>query len=350
MNQIIRQVYPVTRNGEDIYLFTLQCNEAELRITNYGAIVTHFRLMGSNGKWNDIVLGFDKIEDYWAPAYLAQNPFFGAIVGRYGNRIGNARFSIDGTEYKLIANMNKDTLHGGPEALDKKCWRVASYGTEPYPFVEFSYLSPDNEQGFPGDLDCHIRYTLTDKREMDIQIWATTSKPTPVNFTTHHYFNLHNGEGTIHDHQLQILAAHILEQDKELVVTGKYVDVEGTTHDLRKGIELSEGLKLVPEYDQSFVLDKGISASPLRSASLSSSGSPWKLELWTTEPVCHFYTGKWIPLVTGKNNQAYGAFSGLCLETQIHPNAVNIPSFPNTILRPGETYRQHTIYRVLPEK
>lgn len=350
MKQIVRQKYPVSRNGEDIYLFTLKTEVAELRITNYGAIVTHFRLQEPDEKWNDIVLGFDKIEDYWSDAYLKQNPFFGAIVGRYGNRIGNARFTLEGKEYALIANMNNDTLHGGPDALDKKCWKVSSYGTEPFPFIEFSYHSPDGEQGFPGDLDCLIRYELANGHDMDIQISATTNKPTPVNFTTHHYFNLHNGRGTIHDHTLSIDASHILEQDTDLVVNGNYVSVEGTPHDLRIPMMLEKGLAILPEYDQSFVLDKGITTLPAYAASLSAENSDLKIEVWTTEPVCHFYTGKWIPPVIGKQGLAYLPFSGLCLETQIHPNAVNISGFPNTILRPGQTYHQHTVYKMLREK
>ena len=350
MNQIIRQTYPVSPNGEDIYLFTLQCEGAELRITNYGAIVTHLKLRDEDGIWNDLVLGFDRIEDYWSETYLKQNPFFGAIVGRYGNRIEKARFSLDGNEYSLIANMNEDTLHGGSKAFDKKCWQVSSYGTEPFPFVEFSYVSPDGEQGFPGELTCYIRYELNNCREMDIQIRATTDKPTPVNLTTHHYFNLHNGEGTIHDHRLQIAASHTLEQDRNLVVTGRLLPVEGTAHDLRKPFLLKDGLTQLAEYDQSFVLDKGISSFPELSATLSADSSPWKMELWTTEPVCHFYSGKWIPDIMGKHHKNYLPFSGLCLETQIHPNAVNISSFPNTILRRGESYRQHTIYKMHLEK
>ncbi len=350
MNQIIRQSYPVSRYGEGIYLFTLQCEGAELRITNFGAIVTHFRLKQEDGSWNDVVLGFDRIEDYWSEIYLKQNPFFGAVVGRYGNRIGNARFSLDGKEYFLIANMNQDTLHGGPDAFDKKVWQVSSYGKDPFPFVEFGYISPDGDQGFPGDLTCHIRYELNNCREMDIQLRATTNLATPVNLTTHHYFNLHNGEGTIHDHHLKIIASHILEQNKNLVVTGNLLAVKGGPHDLRNLTLLQVGLDQLPEYDQSFVLDKGISSSPELSAILSTDASPWKMELWTTEPVCHFYTGKWIPAVMGKNQKPYLPFSGLCLETQIHPNAVNIPSFPDTIIRPGETYHQHTIYKMLLEK
>jgi aldose 1-epimerase len=246
--------------------------------------------------------------------------------------------------------LNGDTLHGGAEGLDKKCWQVNSYGTEPFPFVEFSCVSPDGEQGFPGELTCYVRYELNNCREMDIQLKATTDKPTPVNLTTHHYFNLHNGEGTIHDHYLQINASNILEQNKNLVVTGHLLPVEGTLHDLRKTFFLNEGLKTLPEYDQSFVLDKGITSLPEHSATLTADASPWKMELWTTEPVCHFYTGKWIPTVMGKHHENYQPFSGLCLETQIHPNAVNIPTFPETILRPGEIYHQHTIYKMLLEK
>ena len=336
--------------GEDIYLFTLRNNQTEVLISNYGAIITSYKLKQLNAV-NDIVLGFDKMEDYLDEDYLKQYPWFGCAVGRYANRIRNAEFELDGKKYLLTKNRGQHQLHGGVEGFDKKIWQYVDSGTTPLPYLELSYLSKDGEEGFPGNLDARIRYELNEPHELIYTFTATTDKPTAVNLTHHGYFNLNNGEGTIHDHQLQIPASEFLEQDDQLVVTGNYTPVENSAHDFRKSKLIGTGLNQVDEFDQSFVLNRGKDANGLRLAAITSSEeSGLQLEIYTSEPVVHFYSGKWTPEVKGKNDQSYGPFSGFCLETHAHPNAVNIPHFPNTILKPGETYFQKTVYKVSPHK
>ena len=332
--------------GKDIYLFTLRNSKGtEVRISNYGAIISSFRVRARNEKINDIVLGFDNIEDYLQPAFLEQYPWFGCVVGRYANRIRNASFGIDGKNYQLSKNQGDHQLHGGFSGFDKKIWSVSGSGEKPWPFLELHYRSENGEEGYPGNLDTWIRYELNGENEFSYEFRATTDQPTPVNLTHHSYFNLNNGKGTIHDHKVKIHASSIMEQDKDLVATGEIVPVTGTVYDLREFYPIGDGLKKIPEYDKSFVINnKPEALSPV--AELMSESSGILLQIHSTEPVVHFYTGKWIPVVTGKNGTTYGPFSGLCLETHKHPNALNTRHFPNTILRPGEIYYQKTVYKL----
>jgi aldose 1-epimerase len=332
--------------GEDIYLFTLSEGGTEVQISNYGAIITSFKVKNNKGSYNDIVLGFDNMEDYWGQKYLDQYPWFGCAVGRYANRIRNAEFEMEGKHYQLSKNRGKHQLHGGYEGFDKKVWKLKSSGDDPFPFIELNYISVDGEEGFPGNLDVILRYELKD-HELSYHYTATCDRATPVNLTQHSYFNLNNGEGTINDHQLKIVASRYLEQDKDLVTTGNYIDVAGTAHDFREFYRIDEGLKRVDEYDQSFVLDRTNFGQLELVAELFSESSGTKMQLFSTEPVVHFYSGKWTPEVTGKNNVQYGPFSGLCLETHIHPNAINTPHFPNTVLHPAEIYSQKVIYKIM---
>src|SRR3546814_892793 len=211
--------------------------------------------------------------------------------------------------------------------------------------VVFGYTSPDGEEGYPGNLEVKVAYTLTAENELIQEITASTDKPTVLNLTHHDYFNLNNGQGQILDHLLTIPAGAYLEQDDNMVVTGNMVPVENTGHDFRSAKEVGKDLPEPDGYDQSFVLDKP-GGEPSLAAVLESGQSGLRLEVRTTEPVCHLYTGRWVPPVTGKGGQKYGPFSGLCLEVQHHPNAVNVPHFPATELRPGETYRQRTVFKV----
>lgn len=338
-----------TQDGKEVLLFTLRNSKGtEVTISNYGAIITAFKLHQANGTTNDIVLGFDDMRGYIADAYLKQHPFFGAAVGRYGNRIGNAQFSIDGKPYQLTANMGPDHLHGGRIGFDRKVWTVAgSTGTT----LTLEYLSPDGEEGYPGNLKVRITYELNNADELSYTYHAETDQPTAVNLTHHSYFNLHNGSGTIHDHEVRICGSLFLEQNESLSTTGVKTPVEGTEFDLRTFTSVGEKLKEVPEYDKSFEIDPALghrNEEGLQlAAELRFTANGFGLQVFTSDPVVHFYTGKWIPQVTGKNGQPYDAFSGLCLETQVHPNAINVPSFPNTVLRPGEVYHSKTMYRVI---
>lgn len=335
-------------SGEDIYLFTLSnAKGTEVIITNYGAIITSFKIKKGDDQYNDIVLGFDKVEDYWSPDYLQQYPWFGCAVGRYANRIKNAEISIGNKKYSLPRNRGTDTLHGGISGFDKKVWTLVSSGETTSPFLELGYKSKDGEEGFPGDLDVLIRFELNDDNELSYLYTACCDEPTAVNLTHHSYFNLNNGEGSIHDHEVKIYSGEVLEQDDNLAATGKMLTVAGTPFDFREYKKISDGLKVTDEYDKSFVVDKNEEAALTLMAEARSLKSGMQLQVWSTEPVVHFYSGKWIPVVEGKNYMMYGTFSGFCLETHKHPNAVNIPHFPNTILKPGEIYVQKTVYKVM---
>ena len=331
--------------GEDIYLFTLRnAKGTEVIISNYGAIITSFKIKKKDGSINDIVLGFDKMEDYFREDYLKQYPWFGAAVGRNANRIQDASFTLDGKKYKLSRNRSNSQLHGGIEGFDKKVWQPMQWGDDPVAFLELKYLSSDGEEGFPGNLDTWIRFELSEEDELSYEYKAITDRPTVVNLTHHSYFNLNDGFGTIEDHEIRIHATKMLEQDNDLVPTGNILTVENTPFDFREFKKIGDGLKQVDEYDKSFVTDKegfGLKAEA------GSTLSGIHLLVYSTEPIVHFYSGKWTPVVKGKNSTMYGPFSGFCLETHKHPNAINIPHFPNTVLRPGKKYYQKTVYKII---
>ena len=345
----VNQQYCFTNSsGEDIYLFTLRnATGTEVMITNYGAIITSYKIKKQDGSYNDIVLGFDNVEDYWSADYLHLYPWFGCAVGRYANRIKNSEFSIDGKKYALSKNKGPDQLHGGISGFDKKVWTLVSSGDSPQPFLELGYKSPDREEGFPGNLDVMIRFELNDKDELSYLYTAACDEPTPVNLTHHSYFNLNNGIGTINDHEIKIYSSTMLEQDKNLTATGNITPVANTAFDFRNFQRIGDGLAKIPEYDKSFIIDnkdKSTTLSLVAEARLMQTKT--LLQIFSTEPVVQFYSGKWTPVVKGNNGIMYGPFSGFCLETHNYLNAVNIPHFPNTILRPGEIYAQKTIYKV----
>lgn len=330
-------------NGEGIYLFTLTNDKGTtVSITNYGAIITSFIVKKADGRFQDIVLGFDKVEDYFSEEYLRGYPYFGAAIGRYANRIKDGGFSIDGKKYAVARNKITDHLHGGIEGFDKKVWEFDS-GDEQH--LKLKYTSPDGEEGYPGNLQVEIHFELTNNNELIYEYLATTDQPTVVNLTHHSYFNL-NGQNNIGSHLVKINASSILEQDDNFVVTGKEIPVDENLYDFRQLKPVNKNWDLSDGYDQSFVLDKKEEGLEFAAEAFSES-SKLKLKVYTTEPLVHFYTGKWIPPIQGKNGTAYGPFSGLCFEAQKHPNAINIPGFPNTILRPGETYRTKTVYRII---
>lgn len=331
--------------GEGIYLFTLRNTKGtEVCITNYGAIITSFKILQKNGIVNDIVLGFDNIEDYLSPAYHSQYPYFGAAIGRYGNRIKNGQFNIDGKIYQLTKNMGADNLHGGFSGFDKKVWQVISLN-EKENMLEFGCQSADDEEGFPGNLQTTIRFQLSDEDELSYEFTATTDKTTAVNLTHHSYFNLDHQSGTIVNHLLKIYASDILAQDAGLAATGNLIPVENTVYDFREFRRINFNWDPGQGYDQSFVAEKKGDELTLMAEAFSDQ-SGIRLEVFSTEPVVHLYTGQGIPSLTGKNNIKYGPYSGFCLETQKHPNAINIPHFPDTVLKPGKVYSQKNVYRI----
>ena len=335
-------------SGKDIYLYSLRnIKGTEVSITNYGAILMEYKIKMPDDSTNDIVLGFDKVEDYLRADYLKTYPFMGAAVGRYANRIKNASFKIDDQDLSISKNWGDDQLHGGFDGFDKKVWDFVSLDSK-CNILHLRYNSPSGEEGFPGNVEVNICFELNDENDLIYTYAATSDQSTAINLTHHGYFNLDNGEGTITDHEVKIYSDKILEQDENLCTTGNYIAIDNTKYDFAEFHSIEE--RMNEGYDQSFVIDKKPDHLSM-AAEVRSKKSGVKLQVLTTEPIVHFYTGQGLPKLKGKNNTEYGPFSGFCLETQKHPNAVNIPKFPSTILRPGEKYHQSTVYKVcLPNK
>jgi len=330
-------------SGKDIYLYSLRnINGTEVFVTNYGATLMAYKIPMPDKSIADIVLGFDNVQDYVSAGSLKAQPFMGAVIGRYANRIKHASFNIDGHEYLVSKNWGADQLHGGFEGFDKKTWDFVSLD-EKCNILHLRYCSPSGEEGFPGNLEVNICYELNDENDLIYTYSATSDEATPVNLTHHSYFNLNGGNGDITDHEIKIYSDKILEQDEDLVTTGNYIAVENTRYDFSEFRKIGENLN--GGYDQSYVIDKKIGHLGMVAEALSIK-TGLRLQILTTEPIVHLYTGQGLPTLRGKNNVEYGPFSGFCLETQKHPNAVNISKFPNTIVRPGEKYHQENVYKV----
>jgi len=317
-----------------------------VKIFNYGTIINKFIITNARGEQQDIVLGFDKFEDYINPTYLKDYSYLGAIIGRYANRIKNGAFNVDGIEYQLPKNDGEDCLHGGINGLDKKVWDVIETTEKPHASVTFQYFSLDGEENFPGDLAIQLKFELTNNDELILTYQADTDEATPINLTHHSYFNLSTNGEKIKDHIHQMNAVNYLQQDENFVVTGKLLPVADTIHDFTKPRAIGANWDEKVGYDQTYVLDKEYGSLTLASKT-TETNSGLSLLVYSTEPVAHFYTAKHLKVKDGKNGKEYTEFDAFCVETQHHPNAVNIPEFPSTILRPEEMYTQTTIYKVL---
>jgi aldose 1-epimerase len=343
-----REPFGTLPDGTAVELFTLtNPSGMEVKVTNYGGIITTLKVPDRDGKLDDITLGYDSID-----GYLKGSPYFGAIVGRYGNRIAKAQFSIDGETFKLPANDGPNTLHGGVKGFDKVVWQAEPFEREGERGVIFTYTSPDGEEGFPGNLTTRITYTLTDKNELAFDYHATTDKPTVVNLTQHAYFNLAgHSSGDVLSHQLQINASRYTPVNRVLIPTGELAPVEGTPFDFRSltaiGARIEAGheqLKHGGGYDHNFVLDRDGDGLAL-AARVEEPTSGRVMEVHTTEPGVQFYSGNFLDgTLTGKGGHAYQKRSGFCLETQHYPDSPNQAAFPSTVLRPGEEYSSRTVY------
>ena len=316
-----------------------------VNIFNYGTIINKFIVENAKGEKQDIVLGFDTFEQYVSEDYLANYPYFGAIIGRYANRIKGGKFEVDGYEYQLAQNNGADCLHGGVNGFDRKVWDIIAVSESPNASVTFQYFSLDGEENFPGDLAVQLRFDLTNNDELILTYHADTDEATPINLTHHSYFNLAKGGGQINNHVHQMNASHYLEQDENSVVTGNVLPVDGTHHDFKKGKAIGEGWDKENGYDQTYVLDKEYGDLTLASKT-TETNSGLSLLVYSTEPVAHFYTAKYVNVKNGKGGKDYNEFDAFCVETQHHPNAVNIDHFPSTVLWPEEDYTQTTIYKV----
>lgn len=319
-----------------------------IKLFNYGTIINQFIVKNSKGIAQDIVLGFDKFEDYISPAYRVNYPYFGAIIGRYANRIKGGKFSTGGVAYQLALNNGENCLHGGESGFDSKVWDIIEVGNEGEAKVTFQYYSVDGEENFPGDLAIQLTFELTDNDELILTYHADTDEATPINLTHHSYFNLSTTGDKILNHVHQMNASHYLEQDADSAVTGNILPVADSLHDFRKPRTFGSNWDEKSGYDQTYVLDKEYGSLTLASKT-TETNSGLSLLVYTTEPVAHLYTAKYLKVKGGKNGKDYDEFDAFCVETQHHPNAVNIPDFPNTLLQPDEVYTQITIYKVIKE-
>lgn len=328
-------------DGKKIYLFTLTNKEGdEVKISNYGGTVTSWKMPDRNGKVSSIVLGFDDLKGYQAPP-----PYFGATIGRYGNRIANGKFTLDGKQYSLATNNGKNHLHGGLKGFDKVVWDVSPLA-DITPSLTLSYLSKDGEEGYPGNLKVTVKFTLADNNELSIEYDAETDKATPINLTNHSYFNLTGDvNNTILNHTLQIDADRFTPVDTTLIPTGELKPVIGTPFDFRKAKKIGTDIDKVPGgYDHNFVLNK--KAGNLdKVAVLSDSLSGRQIEVYTLEPGLQFYSGNFLDgTLKTSDGKAIQQHVGLCLESQHFPDSPNEPAFPSTILKPGEKYHTITKY------
>lgn len=344
-----------TSDGEPVTLYTLtNPSGASVAIATWGATVVSIRVPDRSGTPGEVTLGFESVDGYLKP-----HPYFGVIVGRYGNRIGGAQFTLDGQTYTLAKNDGENSLHGGLRGFDKRVWKAREVESPDGPSVALTYVSPDGEEGYPGTLTSTVTYTWTADNALRIAYHATTDKPTVLNLTNHAYFNLAGpGSGTVLDHRLTIHADRFTPVDKGLIPTGELRPVAGTPFDFRTSQRIGERIDNLQDqqivfgggYDHNFVLN-GEAGALRMAARVAEPTSGRVLEVHTTEPGVQFYSGNFLDgSVTGRNGAAYQKRTGFCLETQHFPDSPNKPDFPSVVLRPGDTYETTTEYRFSVER
>ena len=337
-----------TPEGFGVKLYTLT-NRKDLRakITTFGAILVSLEVPDRNGKIDDITLGYDNLA-----GYIRENPYFGAIVGRYGNRIAKGCFSLDGVTYQLAINDGENHLHGGFKGFDKVVWKAQPFEQNDAVGAKLTYLSKDGEEGYPGNLECSVTYTLTDNDELKVSYEARTDKATPVNLTHHSYFNLAgHGSRDILDHQLMLCAEKFTPVDSGLIPTGQLQSVKDTPMDFTKpaaiGLRINdnyEQLKFGKGYDHNWLLNKNGQDLAL-AARVYEPTTGRVMEIYTTEPGIQFYSGNFLDgSIVGKQGRIYKKRYGFCLETQHYPDSPNKPEFPSVVLRPDEKYHTQTVH------
>ena len=345
---IAREPFGTLPDGGAVEVFTLtNAHGVEVRAISYGATIISLRVPDRGGRLDDVALGYDSLA-----GYLRASPYFGAIVGRYGNRIGGARFTLDGRAYRLAANDGQNHLHGGVKGFDKVVWRAEPVRGDSGAGVAFTFTSPDGDEGYPGALTARVTYTLTDQDELIVDYHATADQPTPVNLTQHTYFNLAgDGRRDILDHELMINADSFTPVDSTLIPTGVIAPVEGTPFDFRTPTAIGarigadhQQLRFGRGYDHNFVL-RDDDAALTHAARVVEPTTGRTLDIYTTEPGVQVYSGNFLDgSITGKGGHVYRHRYGFCLETQHYPDSPNQPRFPSTILRPGQQYRSRTVF------
>jgi aldose 1-epimerase len=335
-------------DGTAVEIFTLtNAGSMEVRTIPYGAIIVSIKVPDRDGRVDDVVLGFDALE-----GYAKGHPFFGAVVGRYGNRIAKGRFTLDGQTYQLATNDGPNHLHGGVRGFDKRVWHAEPFERDGSTGVVYTLSSPDGEEGYPGTLSVRVTYSLTPTNELMVDYDATTDRPTPINLTQHSYFNLAGqGRSDIVGHQLTIEADRFTPVDRTLIPTGELAPVDGTPFDFRQPTAIGarigadhEQLRYGKGYDHNWVLNRS-AAGLLHAARLEDPTTGRTLDVSTTEPGMQFYSGNFLDgTITGKSGHVYRHRYGLCLETQHFPDSPNHSNFPSPILRPGDRYQSKTVF------
>ena len=342
-----------TSEGQAVEIYTLHNSKgAEARIMTYGGIVQSLSMPDKNGKFADVVLGYDNLQ-----GYIDKTPYFGALIGRYGNRIGGAKFTLEGNTYTLATNNGPNTLHGGLKGFDKVVWTAKSSVGIRGPQLVLAYFSKDGEEGFPGNLEVTAIYTLTEDNELKLEFAATTDRPTVVNLTHHSYFNLAGqGNGDILGHIVYINSDKTTPVDSGLITTGEFKSVDGTPFDFRKptaiGARINDPdtvLQYGPGYDHNWVVNKPFGQFGLQ-ARVEEPASGRVMEVWSDEPGLQFYAGNFLDgTLKGKGGVAYQIHTGFCMEPQHYPDSPNKPNFPSVELKPGETYHNTIVYKFSAE-
>ncbi|MEU6348013.1 aldose epimerase family protein [Streptomyces sp. NPDC047072] len=343
-----KKLFGTLADGTKVYIWSLANGGTRLKVLSWGGVVQSLEIPDRKGHYANVSAGFDNIEDY-----VAKTPYFGALIGRYGNRIAKGQFTLDGKSYQLSVNDGVNSLHGGTQGFDKRVWDVEPFTKGSDVGLHLYYTSVDGEMGYPGTLKVKVTYTLTKQGDWRIDYEATTDKATVVNLTSHVYWNLGGeGTGTIEDHELKIAASRYTPTDSGLIPTGELAKVAGTPFDFRKGKAIGRDIRTghpqlvtAKGFDHNWVLDKGITARPEHVATLRDPHSGRTLKIASNEPGLQFYSGNFLDgTLVGPSGHTYRQGDALCLETQHFPDSPNHPSFPSTTLRPGQTYRTTTIH------
>ncbi|MBW5420725.1 galactose-1-epimerase [Streptomyces sp. BG9H] len=343
-----KELFGKLADGTKVHRWSLANGGTRMKVLSYGGIVQSLELPDRRGRFTNVSLGYDTLEEY-----AAGTTFFGALIGRYGNRIARGRFTLDGRTHQLSVNDGENSLHGGAKGFNTRVWDVEPFTDASGVGVVLRHVSADGDMGYPGTLRVKVTYTLTAHGDWRIDYAATTDKATVVNLTNHTYYNLAGeGSGGIYNHELTLKAGRFTPTDAGLIPTGALARVAGTPFDFRRAKTVGEDIRVAhPQlvtakgYDHNWVLDKGITDRPEHFATLRDPGSGRTMKIATTEPGVQFYSGNFLDgTLTGPSGRTYRQGDGLCLETQHFPDSPNQPSFPSTVLRPGETYRSSTVH------
>ncbi|WP_031507333.1 aldose epimerase family protein [Streptomyces megasporus] len=335
-------------DGTAVDVWTLACGGTRLKVLSYGGVVQSLEVPDRDGRYANVSLGFSDLA-----SYVERSPYFGALIGRYGNRVADGRFTLDGRTYELPRNDNGHSLHGGDQGFHTRVWRVEPFTRRGEVGLVLTRTSPDGEMGYPGTLQVRVEYTVTRQGDFRIDYEAVTDKPTVVNLTNHTYFNLAGeGAGSVLDHRLEVAASRYTPVGRTLIPTGELARVAGTPFDFRRAKPIGADIREAHEqilfgqgYDHNLVLDKGITAEPEHIATVTEPVSGRVMRIATTEPGVQFYSGNFLDgTLEGTSGRVYRQGDGFCLETQHFPDSPNQPSFPTTVLRPGQTYRTTTVH------